>query len=770
MFTHYIKLYLKSFKKNRFFYSINLFGFSVGFLLLTIIFSFVFQELSYDKFHGKSETIYRIHSGGYGVTPLCFGDKLKNKIPEIRNIIRFSSGELKIEANNEILDFGNIYFTDPEIFQEFSFKLLSGNASNVLIKPYSIVISRSKARELFKGNSPIGNTIKDKNSVIYTITGIMEDIPYNSHLQADAFISIETLRHTGDENTFNCGSWSILTYVCLSENAIPNEAETKINKILEEFRMGTSDGKVPLKLEPLKKIYFDSENNKYDGSKHGNFQTVLLYLAISVLILLIVVINYINLSTAISAGRVKEIAIRKINGARQHQIIIQTVLEAIATAIISYGLALLLIELLLPQLCILLNIQISDSLNRLKLYLIYFIGIVFIGAITGLFPGVFLSKVKEIKALKNETVFRTRGFQRKILLVFQILIVATLLNSTFIIKSQINYILKKNLGFNYENVLSFKLTPEFSQKKELIKQKLLENPNIKDVSISDGLIGEGFAKAPIGNDDNNKLCYFYSIDPDYLKLYNITIKYGRNFSWDLATDISNSCILNEEACSILGYENPLNTKINNKQIIGVVNDFSFTSLHNQIEPLVIYCSQEGNIVQVKISSTNQNSTVQYISDICKNIFPNFDFNYEFVENRIKEMYKSELDLKSSFQFYSLITFIIALLGLLGLTLFLIKKKTKEVSIRKLFGAKLNDTLLLLSREQIWIVLIANIIAIPLTYFFMEKWLNNFQFRVDIGYYIFLKTFFIIISLTLLAVSIIVLKIHKVNLIEALRNE
>ncbi|MEN8904742.1 MAG: ABC transporter permease, partial [Clostridiales bacterium] len=759
MFTHYIKLYLLSFKKNRFFYAINLFGFSIGFLLLTIIFSFVYQELSFDKFHKKSDTIYRLHAGGYGVTPLCFADKLKNKIPEIRNIIRFSSGKLITEDNNEKLDFGKIYFTDPEVFQEFSFKLWSGNASDVLKEPYSIVISKSKAQELFKSNSPIGNTVKDKNDVIYTITGVMEDIPYNSHLQADAFISIETLRLTGDKNTFNCGGWSILTYVSLSDRSIYGEVEAKINNALEGFRMGTSDGEIPLTLEPLKKIYFDAENNKYDGSKHGNFQTVLLYFAISILILFIVIINYINLSTAISAGRIKEIAIRKINGARQFQIIKQSVIEAIATAIISFGLAILLIELLLPQLCNLLNLNISDSFNRPKLYLIYFIGIVFIGFITGLFPGVFLSNVKEIKALKNETIFRSRGFLRKILLVIQILIVATILNSSFIIKKQINYVFTKDLGFNYENVLSFKLTPELGQKRELIKHKLLENPNIKVVSISDGLIGEGFAKAPIGNEDNNKLCNFYSIDPDYLKLYNIRIKAGRNFSGDLATDISNSCILNEEACRVFGYENPVNTKIKNKVIIGVVNSFNFTSLHNQIEPLVIYCGEGGNVVQVKISSINQNSTVKYIEDICKNISPDFNFNYAFLENRIKEMYKSELDLKSSFQFYSLITFIIALLGLLGLTLFLIKKKTKEVSIRKLFGAKLNDTLILLSREQIWIVLIANIIAIPLTYLFMEKWLNNFQFRMDIGYLIFLKTLIITISLTLLVVSFIILKIY-----------
>lgn len=770
MFTHYIKSYLLGFKKNQFFYIINLFGFSTGFLLLTIIFSFVYQELSFDRFHKNSDTIYRIHGGGYGVTPLCFADKLKNTIPEIKTAIRFSSRELKVVKNNETLDFGTINFTDPEIFQEFSFKLLFGNSSNALKKPYSIVISRSKAWELFKSNSAIGNTIRDTNGTIYTITGVMEDIPYNSHLQADAFISIETLNLTRGEDTSYCGSWSSLTYVCLSENAVCSEVETKINKELENYKMGTSDGKIPLSLEPLKKIYFDAENNKYDGSVHGNFQTVLLYFAISILILFLVIINYINLSIAISVTRIKEFAIRKVNGAKQSQIIKQTVFEAIGTAIISFCLAILLIELLLPQLCALLNINVSDSFDRSKMYLIYFIGITFIGLLIGLFPGVFLSKVKIIKALKNETVFRSRGFQRKILLVLQLLIVATLLNSTFIINSQINYVFKKNLGFDYENILSFKLTPEIAEKSELLKHNLLENPSIKNVSFSDALIGEIFAKSPVGNDDNSHICNWYSVDPSYLDLYNIKIKQGRNFSWNLSTDIQNTCLLNEEACRIFEYINPINTKLQNTEIIGVVNDFNFTSLHNQIEPLIIYCSDKSDAVQIRISSINQNSTIRYISDVCKTISPDFDFNYEFVGNRIKKMYKSELDLKSSFQFYSLITFVIALLGLWGLTLFLIKKKIKEVSVRKLFGAKLNDTLILLSKEQVMIVLIANIIAIPITCLIMEKWLTNFQYRIDIGYLIFLQTLIITISLTLLAVSFIIFKIHKMNLLENLRNE
>ena len=770
MFVHYIKSLLKSLKKNRFFHAINIIGFSTGFLLLTIIVTFVYQELSYDRFNKNAKNIYRIQAGGYGVTPPCFADKLKNKIPEIKNIIRFCSENISLEDSNGKLNVGKIYFTDPEIFQVFSFDLLSGNISDVLKGPWSIVISKSKARELFGNNSPMGNTVKDKQGNVYTITGVMEDIPFTSHIQADAFISIETLRNIGNDKSLDCGTWNYLTYLELSDKSDSKDTEKKINIALEEFRMETGDGKIPLKLEPLNQVYFDYDNNKYDGSIHENRQTIMLYLAIAVLILFIAIVNYINLSTVISAGRMKEIGIKRINGARQSQIIRQIVVETSGIAIISFCIALLLIGFLLPQLSVLLNINISETFTGLQLYLIYFTGIVFIGIITGIIPGIYLSRIQVIKTLKNQSGLKFRGGPRKILLIFQLLIVATLLNSTFIIKNQINYIFEKNLGFNYENVIAFKLDQELLKKKEVVKQKLLENPDVKNISFSDALIGDGFAKSPKGDVDNIVLCCHYSIDPDYFKLYNIKIKYGRNFSWDVATDSSNSCILNEEACRAFGIEDPLNKTLDNKKIIGVVNDFNFTSLHNQIEPLVIYRGNQGIVAQIKISGINQKNTLQYIGEICKNSSPDFDFNYTFLKDKMSNKYKPEMNLKNSFQFYSTVTFIIALLGLFGLTLFLIRKKTKEVAIRKLFGARLTDTIKRLTKEQILITVIANIIAVPVTYTVIMKWLNNFQYRIDIGYMIFLKTLIITISFTLLTVVFLIIKVHKIDLIKSLKHE
>lgn len=769
MIYHYIKSFHRSIQKNRFFYTINLIGFLAGFLLLTIIFTFVYQEFSFDKFHKNRSTIYRIHAGGYGVTPLCLGEKLRNQLPEIKGIVRLSSGDLILNFNQREVEIGKTYYTDPEIFQVFSFKLNIGHETNVLKAPFSMVINQSIANQLYRKHSPLGEPIQDKDGIVYTITGVMEDIPYNSHIQSNAFISIETLRQTEGEEAFNCGSWCNLTYLQLTASANPVETAAKLNALLEDSRMETSDGKIPLQLQPLKKIYFDYDNNKFDGSMHGNLQTVVSYFAIAILILFIVIINYINLSTAISGSRIKEISIQKVNGANRIQIIKQLIFESIGVAVVSFIVALFMIELLLPQLSHLLNLSISPSINRSSLYVYYFTGIVCIGLITGLFPGIFLANTSAIKALKNGSVFYTRGMQRKLLLVFQLIIVAVLLNCTFIISRQISYVFQKDMGFQYENVIAFDLDETLKNKSELLKDELLKKPEIKAVSFSNGFIGDGFTKRPTKLDDVDKLCNFYSIDPDYLDLFGIKLKYGRNFSPDLITDIHDKYMLNETACKAFGIENPVGKFIHDKEIIGVVYDFNFSALYNKIEPLIMYTGEDKS-VQMKLAAENQEETIHFIKKTCKNISPEFECNASFLDNRIKKLYKSELDLKSSFVIYSTITFLIALLGLFGLTLFQTKKKTKEIGIRKLFGAGLYNTFQLFIKEQLWIVGISNAIAIPISILLVNKWLTKFQYHIEIGSFVFLKTTGITTVFTLLAVSFLIISVHKTNLVVTLKHE
>lgn len=771
MVYHSLKLFIISIRKNRLFHLLNLTGFISGFLLITIIFTFVHQELSFDRFHTNADKIVRIHSKGYGVTPLCFADKLKNKIPEISGIIRFSKTNLSIKNGKTKTELKNIHYTDPEIFQIFSFRLLSGNISTVLQNPYSIVLDESTAIKLFGNTNVIGKTITNEQGKNYTITGIMENIPKNSHIQSQAFISMETFRLEQENRTFDCGSWGHLTYLHLSGQSDYKTTEKKINVVLEDSRMGSKEAKFILKLQPLLEIYFDGANNKYDGSIHGNKQTVFIYLAIAMVILLIVITNSINLSLGILGSRAKETAIRKIHGVKKSQIILQILIESCALSFFTFIVAIIFIESMLPELSSFLNLPISPSIDRLWLYVYFFIGFFAIGLITGIIPGILLSNVDELKILKKQTFFRPNAHQQSFMLVLQLTIVAVLVNSTFTLKNQIDYLIQKDLGFNSKDVVYFSLNEHLVLKKEILKDILLKDPNIKSVSFSSGLVIDNFAKAIMESEEMEKICNFYSADPNFLKLYEIKLKNGRNFSWDLKTDIKNSCIVNEETCKVFGLTDPINKKIGGKTIVGVVEDFNFSSLHNKVEALVIHWWNDNeNTAQLKISEKSPDKTLAYIHKTCKEISPDYENNTSYVTHRIDSLYKSEKALKQSLGVYSIVTFIIALLGLFSMTLFTIKKKTKEISLRKLFGANLYSTLRLLSRTQVLIVVISNGLAFPISYLLMEEWLNNFQYKTDFDLMTLIKTFLITLVFTVVTILFIIIKTHSGNLISNFRQE
>jgi hypothetical protein len=345
--------------------------------------------------------------------------------------------------------------------------------------------------------------------------------------------------------------------------------------------------------------------------------------------------------------------------------------------------------------------------------------------------------------------------------------VAILLNSALLVKKQIDFMLLKDIGLQYENVVTLNIDKTLLDKNEFLKDKLLANPSIETVSFSNSLIGGVVTKIPIDITESQELCYIYSIDPEYIPLYNIDLKYGRNFSFDLMTDVNNSCIVNEETCKAIGLENPVDKVVNGKRIVGVVKNFNYASLHNVIEPLVLSCGK-GNVVQIKIAPVNQETTIDFIKNLCSGISP--DFDYAFLDSRIKDLYKSDMNVKSSIELYSVLAFVINLLGLFGLMLFTIRKKTKEVSIRKLHGARMSDTFKLFIKEQLRIVLISNIIAIPISIFIVNKWLNNFAYQVNVGYLIFIKTLLVVCFFTLLAVSYLIIKSLKVNLVKTLKHE
>lgn len=768
MFSHYIRSFFIHLKKNRFFNALNLLGFAAGFLLLTLISAFVYQETAFDRFHKNADRIYRLHPVGYGVTPACFADKLAGKLPEIRRLVRLSTVDLPIRTKDTRSATIKISYTDPAIFEAFSFPILSGRPENALKSPFSIVVTESLARRLFGDSPPIGQTIQTADTAVLTVTGVMKDLPYVSHIRTQAFVSMETLRLKEENQTFGCGSWSMLTYVELDETADPGSVAAKINELLEAFRMDTGDGKVRLVLEPLADLYFNGEGNRYDGSVHGSRQTVMLYLAVSLLILFIVVINYINLSTALAGNRIRETAIRKVHGASRRQVVIQVMVEAAGMALIAFLGAWILIELLLPQLSGLLNIPLDGGFNRRLLLPACLIGAGVLGAASGLIPGLLLSKTEASSALKDDTPLRSRGGLRKVLLVFQVMIVAGLLNATCLISSQMAYVLNLDLGFRPEQVLSFRMDGALSNKKDLLKRRLAGRPEIGAIAFSDDLIGGGFGQAPIGNEGNKTLCYFLSVDPDYLPLYGIELTRGRNFSWEKPADFADGCLINEAAREAFGLDAPEDKMLDKYRVLGVVSNFNFISLHQAVGPLIIHCSRDGQVAQVRVAAGQEDKAVSLIRQACLGISPDYDFNYTFLQEDLRGHYRAEINLRNSFRFYALIAFLIALLGLFGLTLFVIRKRTREMAIRRLYGANTGQAFRLLTGEQLAIVLTANLLALPVSWWLMDKWLDHFQYRIGVDAAVFVKTLGITLFFNFLAASFLLFRLGRVNLVESLR--
>ncbi len=769
MINYYLKSFITSIRKNQFFYSINLIGFLTGFIIFLVILSFIHQEISFDKFHKNADYIYRINSGGYGVTPLCFGEKLHNKVPEISDIVRFSSSELIIVHKDIQTEPKKIYYADKNVFEVFTFKLIQGNKDDVLKEPYSLVISKTVSKQLFGDISPVGEIIKTKKGTIYTITGVMEDIPQNSHLQCDLFSSIETLSAI-DENAINCGGWGHLSYVLLLENTIKDTVAHKINTILADNRMRDSNGVLELKLENLKNLYFDHENNKFDGCKHGDKQTVIIYFAVSFLLLFLVIINYINLFIAISSSKLKSLAVKKILGASRNQIITQFIFESLGLSIVSFILTITIINAFLSDISKILNLNLNLTQNWVLLYLVFFFVVSIIGILTGYISGFSISKLKAIHVLKKESFFKSKGIQRKLILVLQLSIVAVLLNSSFIINNQLRYVLTKDLGFDHKSVIFFRLNEELENKAEVLKSSLLKVPGIKNISFSSSIFSDGFGKSPFDKNDHTELCNFISVDPEYIDLYNLTIIEGRNFSVDYPGDFESSCIINEQMRKAFELNNPINEVLGKRKIVGVISDFNFSSLHNSIEPLIIYCDKYNPYVQLKIDHIRNDEILLQIKKMSNDLSPNNNLEFSFLDSKLKELYKSEYDLNNNLKVYSSITLIIALLGIFGLTLFMIKKKYKEIGIRKLFGAKFKDVFLLLTKEYFWIILIANALALPITINSMNKWIANFQYKLDFDYSVYLKTFLIELIFTLFAILLIIFKSHKIDPLEVLKEE
>ena len=795
MFKNYLTIAVRNLVRHKVYSLINLSGLAIGMACCILIMLYVQYEFSYDRYHENVEQIYRVIGEGKigdeisqgAQMPGPLAPALLNDFPEIISATRIKNVE------NVLISYGEkrfyeerAFFADPSIFEVFSFALIKGNPKTALQPPYSIVITEEMAKKYFGDDDPMGKIISYDNRYDFKITGVLQNIPDNSHFKFDFLASLACANDLfGNGYLEDWLNWGIYTYVLVRNDFSPAELSQQFPEFVKKY-LGEGWAtyfQQQLHLQPLKRIHLHS-NLWGEIEPNSNINYIYLFSAIAFVILLIACINYINLSTARSATRAKEVGMRKAVGANRLQLAKQFLGESIFLSFIALLLAVALVELFLPAFSSLMDRKLVVNYYGNRLLLPGLIGIaLFVGIVSGSYPAFFLSAFQPLGMLRK-TLKTGLGHSkpRRILVVLQFVISIVLIIATMIIYSQLNYVRTKKLGFNKEQVVVIPIRDNtVRQRYESVKTELLQNSSITGATAASYLPGgikwiQSFWWEGIQDDDDNTMA-FDCVDHDFIETFEIELAAGRDFSKDFITDAKEAYILNEAAVRKTGWDSPIGKKFSaitrndEGSVIGVVKDFHFKSLHKKIEPLVLYIKPESfNYLSVRIRPSNISGTLDFIKERWNEFSPNRPFEYFFFDEYFDRLYKAEEKLGKIFGSFSLLAIFIACLGLFGLASFATEQRTKEIGIRKVLGASISGIVLLLSKDFTKLVIVSNLIAWPIAYWAMSRWLQDFAYRINIGLGTFLLAGAIALVIALLTVSLQAIKAALANPVEALRYE
>lgn len=802
MLKNYLTIALRNLTRHLGYSLINIIGLSIGMACCILIGLYIQDEFKVDRFHSKSDRIYRLlretrlENGskdmGYGTSGNA-GPALKSDYPEIETVVRYMSWD-GIWTKYEDKKFNQRFcLTDPDFLNVFDFELLSGNRETALSQPLAVLITQSTAQRFFGNDDPLGKTLSVDDRYMggdYTITGVLKDIPTHSTLQFDILCATVNTSWTRDvfERWIPNSVWRPANnYILLREGANIASLEQQMPAFMSRYMGEEILENNAYYLQPFERIYLYSKTD-YNIPYTNDITQIYSFATIGLFILIIACINFMNLATARSARRAREVGLRKVVGAYRSQLIRQFLGESFLLSILAAGLALMAVYFALPFLNDFVQKQITLSDTTLYFTLISLFALtLLVGLLAGIYPALFLSNFNPASVLKGTLAAGVRsGRLREVLVVFQFAISAFLIASTYTVYQQLEYVRTKNLGFDKEHIV---FTSLFSTDRRLndrylnIKNEFLQHPNILKASASHSSVG-GYGGQlgrvyPEGKNNEEWQMRVLGVDEAYLDTYGIELIAGRNFSLDIATDSTQAFLLNETAVKRLGWTDPLgkkfewNTGIHGPggQVIGIVKDFHNRSLHEEIQPVAITMWQpKFNVLSLKISGQNITETIEYIGQIWKRHIPEKPFEYSFLDENLDSLYRSEQRMGTLTNVFSFLAIIVACLGLFGLASFTAEVRTKEIGIRKTLGATVPNIVHLLSREFILLVLIADLIAFPLAYWAMQEWLNSFVYRIDISILIFLISGLLTLIIALLTVSSQAIKAAFTNPIDALRYE
>jgi predicted permease len=800
MFGNYLKIALRNLTRQKGFSFINITGLAIGIACAIFILMWVQDELSYDGFHQNKDKIFRVgalfkNEGNeiYGAqTSAPVAPYLKNNYPEIQNSTTVNSGWLTGISRN-IIKFGDRSFytddlilTDSSFFDIFSFPFLQGDKNTALENPDSVVLTRSTAEKCFGLEDPMNKTLQvDENPMI--VTGVIADVPQNSHLQFDVVLPLTSVRNTN--RGFFLTKWDSYgfgTYVTLQEGVAIDELDRKIEDVIRQNDPNFGDTAAYIFLQPLSKIRLFN----VDGSV-GFMRYVYIFSMIALIILLIACFNYMNLSTARSDRRAKEIGLRKVVGSKRANIIKQFFSESLLYAFISFLIAMLIVILLLPQFNELTGKKIAFDYANPGLLFGFFVVALFTGFIAGSYPALYLSSFIPIDVLNKSKISGAKKSPlRKVLVVFQFALSIGLIISMTIVSSQVGYMRNAEIGFEKENVITLPVGGTAENIFESFKNELKQNPGIVNVSLkSSSPLRSGSTSGTIsweGKNPDQQIAWSHPmVEFDYFKTLNMKIVEGRDFSREIQSDLKEGFILNEEAVRQGNIENPVGKQITvngvSGVIIGIAKNAQLRSLRFTIQPEVYHLSrtfrEEFQTVFIKMGSGENarqfdkiSASLAHIERVWKKFMPGAPFEYQFLDESMGNQYRTEIRISRILNTFTYLAIFLSCLGLLGLTSFMTEQRTKEIGVRKVLGASTAGIVILLSKEFAKWVLLANVIAWPLAYYFMNKWLQEFANRINIGMGTFIASAVIALIIALLTVSFLTIKAALANPIKSLRYE
>lgn len=771
-------------ERNLAFSLINILGLSLGITLVIISLLWIQFEFSFDKFNKNADRIFRVvmefktgnSVDNFANTPAPLGEAMKNDIPEVIDYVRFG-GMGRILVGYEKGQFWEeVDLADPSIFKIFSIKLLSGDPETVLKNTNSLIISETKARKYFGNKNPMGQVLQlDTEKISFTITGIMEDIPANSQRQFDFLGSFSN-------QTGNLG-WEMMnftTYI-LAQN---NRSENSINKKLIEIQNKyiKEDG-TRIYIQPLTSIHLHS-NLRSDLPTNRNLKIIYIFVSICILVLIVACINYMNLATARYTRRGKEVGLRKMAGATHSNLILQFLFESFAMTATAFMIALILCYLLLPVFNSLTGHSLHmKSLMHFNSIAILIILILLVSFLSGSYPAFVLSSLNPSSALHDDfslaNTLSVRGL-RKALVVFQFIVAIILIACTIIIQSQLTFISKRNLGLSPDQVVVVPIfQDEIKHKYELYKNEILTNPLVINASATNYFPGSlGFNQnvwwEGLQEGDRSNHLDWITVDKDFIKTLKIKLLKGEFFHDNIAENGSMVYVLNESAVKKFGWKDPLGKQfdiIGKGDVIGVVKDFNFKSLHNELQPaaLAFYPDRFDNLL-IKISTENIPNTLHFLNKKWESFFPQFPFEYSFLSDNFQKMYEKEAKTSRIIKYISFMALFIACIGLFGLVLFTIDRRVKEIGLRKIAGASSGTIMLLFNMEFIKRIIISFIVSCPVIIYFMQKWLDNFAFRIRINWWMIALAGLIPLSMSIILVSWLTWYASTRNPAECLRHE